>query len=296
MAREVRQQLTENGELIEAAEKQPLSKAEKPKLKKEPEYYVFRLLPTGYTQEGKPTFPSVLQISPKALIWDDEFQTTRQAHFMDGSTTYWVDEQDKLPETMKRRRYEITFERGVLKVPSSNKLLVRYLMNRLDCRNGYAGQKLPRPKYELLNLDELDNTKLDKERKRSLVHSKALECSYDEMVNHCRYLGISLINEYQIEKSEGSLRADYASYALNNFDIFLKTINNPAVVASAIALKAISFDIIDVTDIRGQATWKNTSNAICQLEKGVKPEITIGNYLVSDRGKEAYERIKELLS
>ena len=253
---------------------------------KEPEFYIFQLATNDFDKYGKAQFPETYSLAPSATL-EDSNGNQRAAKYIVGVPTLWVDEQKDLPEGLKKKRADIVFHRGLLRIPSANKSLVKFLIERPDCEQSKSTMKT-RVKYKLLNFGDIEKASLAKTQRKYEAMKMALNAEGEHWLNHAQFLGVKFNNQYGVPKSEAALRKDYVELAEKNPDVFMQTVANPLVDAFTIVNKAISKGVINIGKVKGQAIWGDNGSLICILNNTSSPAVSVAEHFLSKRGEADY--------
>ncbi len=253
---------------------------------KDPEFYIFQLVTNDFDRFGNPQFPETYSLAPSATL-EDSNGNQRAAKYIVGVPTLWVDEQKDLPEGLKKKRADIVFHRGLLKIQSANKSLVKFLLERPDCEQSKSSMKT-RVKYKLLNFADIEKASLVKTQRKYDAMKMALNAEGEHWLSHAQFLGVKPNNQYGVPKSEVAIRKDYVEMAEKNPDVFMQTVANPLVDAFTVASKAITKGIINIGKVKGQAIWGDSGTLICILNNVSAPSVSIAEHFLSKRGEADY--------
>lgn len=277
-----------DGEILsnQAQRKEPSYKQEP----KEPEFYVFQLISNEVDKYGNISYPETYSMSSSSIL-EDSNGNQRAAKYIDGVPTLWVDEQKDLPEGLKRKRAEIVFHHGILRIPSANKNLVQFMLSRPDCEQSKSGMKT-RNKFRVLNFADIEKAQLLKTQQKHEAMKLALNAAGDKWLNHARFLGVKFNNQYGLPKTEDAIRKDYVELAERNSEKFMQTVSNPLVDAFYFATKALQKGKIDVGKVKNQATWSDSGNLLCTVSPQSTPAISIAEHFLTKRGEADYATIR----
>ena len=260
---------------------------------REPEMYVFKLLiPEGVKPK---TYESVVNEMP---VFDDETQSVRTIRLVRGASSIWMDEQEGYtPQYLIRNKLDIVFNNGHLRVPRTNKTLLKFLLTSDDYDKKTNRLKGKKPKYTLVNSADVENAELEKEETRLRAINSAMNASIEEMLIHAQFLGIRMTNEYGEQKTLSKIRVEYAGKAGEKPEYFMSTSGSPAAKAQYFVKKALDAGILDVTSRKGYATWKDSDKVITEIPFGKSVVEVISNYAISgtEDSEAFYKKLKEVL-
>lgn len=299
MAKSAKRTIDENGNLVEVVQTQEDSIVsdlviELPKQKKEPKEYVFQLTAKFYSNSAYSQYPENYLLKNTDIIYDEETKTERNIKYLEGVSTIWEEEQQHLSDSKKNQRPDIRFVKGFLRVPSNKPSLIEFLTrsNMFDKKsNRMAGT---RSIYTMLDFEAQEEKEIVKTERRMEAMKIAMDASEDIMIPHAKYLGIKFVNNYGVERSTRGIRMDYIGVADKNAETFIKTYNNPLVKVQYLVSKAISTNIIDISSMKGQASWGDTKKFIAQIPDNKEPLVFLSEYSLTEKGKDFYAQLKHL--
>ena len=274
------------------------------KLKREPEQYVFRLVhehPRSY--EGASVFPPRFTVTNQDNILfnygteDEPDFRPRQIRYLDGFPTIFVDEQEEKNQVFDsvtgNPKNVITFENGMLIVPSWNKQLYQFLMLSNQCEQNTKKLRMVKNTYRLLDFANSDEDSVEKGKKKDRAYDVARAASVEEMIPHAKYLGISFTHPATGEERDyEAIREDYKSKALENPENFLLFANNPRVKTMYLISKGIDTGLITTGMVRGQLHWSATKQFVANLDSSKKPLDSITDFAMTDDGESFIRTLK----
>jgi hypothetical protein len=263
---------------------------------KKPDFYVFQLIQTFYvTTPGKLPYPENYLIKNEDIIFDEETGTERNIRYLEGVSTIWVDEQEHLSEQKKKQRPEIRFVNGRLRVPVQKTALIEFLSK--TNMNKANPSRLPESRaiFTLIDNEAIEEKNFKKLESEMNATELAKTTVYEVMLPHAKYLGVNVIDENRDYLPERSLRIRYYDAAKRNPDLFLKSFNNPLILAKFVIDRAIEAGLINLTQIKGQAIWSDTQTFIAQIPDGKKPAEFLAEFCLTEKGRDFYLEIKSLV-
>jgi microcompartment protein CcmK/EutM len=260
---------------------------------REPEMYVFKLLiPEGVKPK---TYESVVNEMP---VFDSESQSVRTIRLVRGASSIYMDEQEGYtPQYLQRNKLDIVFNNGFLRVPRTNKTLLKFLLTSDDYDKKEERLKGKKPKYTLVNSADVENKELIKEETKLRAINTAMNAEVEDMLIHAEFLGIQMINQYGEQKSLAKIRVDYANKAAEKPEYFMSTSGSPAAKAQYFVKKGLDAGVLDVASKKGYLTWKDSDKVITEIPFGKSAVETIANFILSatDDANDFYKRLKEVL-
>lgn len=291
--------LAESGELVEVQEEK------KPRVKKQPENYIFEMVgdfPKD-PENGTIRYP-YLGLENTSLVYDEETGTSRMARLIRGYHSIWVDDQKDLDEKyVARNRPNLAFSNGQLMVSATDQNTLKFLTLRSD----FLGCKRPavnrKARYKLIDTEQEEFDRLELKKKIKDAQDKAWSTPMDELIPHAKFLGISMTNHKGLPKTEEALRADYVDKAQGTglrtdreissaVDLFLRTYKNPKVKMYGLVKAAFETDMIVFVD--GQALWNDTKAVICQVPEGKNVADYLSELMLTKEGVELRSRLENI--
>jgi len=300
MAKSTKKTIDENGNLVDVVSQQEENELvsdiviELPKKKKEPKEYVFQLTAKFYSNSVYSQYPENYLLKNTDIIYDENTGTERNIRYLEGVSTIWEEEQNHLSEGKKNQRPDIRFVKGFLRVPSNKPSLIQFLTksNMFDKKtNRMAGS---RSIYTMLDFEAQEEKEIVKTERRMEAMKIAMDSPDEIMIPHAKYLGVKFVNSYGVERSTRAIKMDYIGVADKNADTFIKTYNNPLVKVQYLVSKAIQTNIIDISSIKGQASWGDTKKFIAQIPDSKDALTFLSEYSLTEKGKDFYAQLKTL--
>lgn len=276
--------------------------------KSQPSVYIFRLTnehPKYY--EGASIFPPRFTIPNKDTVLfnygtaEEPDYRPRQARYLDGYPTIWVDEQEKngpVPENaLKSQRNSITFENGHLVVQSWNKTLYEFLIHSNQCEQQKNKAKQIRNAFRLIDNTSKDETIVEIGKKKDLAYDMARNASIEDMIPHAKYLGIPFKHSTTGEERDwDAIREDYKSKALQNPENFLLFANNPRIKALYFIEEALKKGVITTSLVKGQLHWAGSKQLIGLVNTNKKPAEAVADFATTEEGESFMRTLKVQMS
>lgn len=285
--------LTDTGTIETVEKKVP---EQKTKVVTEPDFYLYQLtMKFARISDMRPPFPPTYAIGNEDLIYDEATQTERAIRYIEGVNTIYVDEQQHLPDHIKNRKPQLEFIDGFLRVPKQKKALIEYL-NKTN-RNESVKNRMPdkQPMFKLVNYNLDDSLQLRRLERKQEAMRVALSATEETMIPHAKFLNISFIDANANEKPVSMIKADYVKKAEQDPEFFLKTFNNPMVNANYLVKLGFEKNILASHIVKNQVHWAKTKQFIAIVPQGTTPVDFLTNFCFSEKGKEFYNKLKQLL-
>jgi hypothetical protein len=298
MAKQVRKQLDENGNLVDIVQDIPkdIEITVKPVQKKrEPTEYIFQLInKVYYAAPGKIPYPENYFVRNTDVIFDEETETERNIRYLEGVNTIFEDEQEHLSETKKKSMPEIRFVQGVLRVPANKTSLVKFLMSSNMYNKKKKRMEHVLPIYTLVNFEEQEEQAINKAEVRMTAMKLAMDAPVEIMYPHAQFLGVRFKNQFGEERGDKAIRVEYLGFAEVDPETFSNTYNNPIVRVEYMIRKAVGINLIDLGINKGQAIWGDTKKFIAQIPDKADPIKYLSELCLTEKGKELYNQLKSM--
>ena len=276
-------------------------------VKKEPEYYVFRLVkehPKYY--ESASIFPPKFVIPNKdTILYEEEKEgvksmVVKRIRYIDGLDSIFVDDQEKngeLPEYMiNRPGNEIVFENGFLRVPAYNRALLQFLKLGNQCEQQTNKFKQVESVYRLLDFGNTDEKQIALGKSKDKAYDLARTMPDEDMIPHAKFLGIPFIHTTTGEDRDmEAIREDYKSKALDNPEAFLKFANNPKVKIRFNVERAFEEGIITTGLVKNQLHWSLSKQYITDLPTNIPSVDAVVDFVFKTEGEAFYKTLQSQL-
>lgn len=304
MAKANKQTIDADGNIVEVEVTTEQSKEaatfipEQVKKEKKPTYYEFELVEKFQINgnSGRPPFPESYIIKTTDVIYDADTKSERNIRYLEGVSTIFEDEQDKLSDSKKKQRPEVKFVWGRLRVPAAKTALVDFLIkSNMNKSNPHRLPEQQRAIYSLIDNEAIEKANYKKFESEMNATELAKSAPYDIMLPHAKYLGINIKDKEGNFVTEMSLRPLYYNVANKMADLFLKTYNNPTVLSKFIVDRAVEKNLVNLTHMKGQAVWTETKTFICQIPDGKKPAEFLAEFCLTEKGRDFYVELKSMV-
>ena len=205
--------------------------------------------PTGV---GNAYFPNNFSFLCEDNVYDPSTQSMRIIRYVKGEMSIFADEQS-IGEHIKAERIEFTQKNnGLLVVPKMNKQMLQFL-SMTDYNGSKEGRDTTKKAiFRYVDENKIFNKHLESELTLDKAKSKAINCSFDELIE----IAMGLEPAINIEgKEEEAIRWNVLARAKADPQYFLETIHNPDTNKKSMLRKAEQAGIIKV-GVGGMA-WAN---------------------------------------
>jgi len=271
-----------------------------PKIKKEADFVVYRLLDEHKNKKRRrgadPEYPPYFSIPNTSIIkWKKgDTWTTRKLQYLEGYHTIFADEQKDVPkEDLRNIRNKPVFHFGEIRIPAYNKPLIDFL----DLCSMNEGSENRRDNVPAIfkRVDEMKDKKQEMElmRKRLDALNIATNSKEEDMLVHAEYLNIPLVDSATgSERDLELIRLEYQKVAQDKPVLFMESVNNPKMRTVALVKRAISDGHIYFD--KGIAKW-STSKAIITTIPSDKERVEfLADFTYTDDGASFAATLKSL--
>jgi hypothetical protein len=294
--------------------------------RQEPAFYIFRLtekFPELF--KGSSPYPARLDLPVSdTILWPylddrpvgfdenfdpkDVYYSPRAIRYVAGSSSIFVDEQEKNSEAYKldnngrnrlldneANKRDLTFQNAEIRVPSHNRVLRNYLWCNNQCKNQFAKAndrgnkyKMLNAKYEMLDFGGKDQVTITLGQSRAKAYELAKTARTEQLLPHAKFLGISFIHYDTNEpKDMEAIKEEYIDYAYKNPEAFMKSFTDPKVkIMYQIRNLVEQGDITIGGKTAGQAHWVSTGGLITQLPADRDAVEFLAEFAITKDGEE----------
>lgn len=219
---------------------------------------------------------------------------------LNGARSIWDSDleyilKDKPRYERSRRGRDIVFVDSVLRVPSTDVLMIEFLRNHTY---NTKGKKTGSGKYSFYEYDPQQEQKdrMAKQLVKIEMVIKAKEMPIEKAKKLASFLGISFVDELGQLKTDEGIKTELMVRADTDPATFQKHIDSREVEISWLVRKALVEGKIDAASGNGSVTWANGKGLICKMPSTVKPhayltELALTNSEEGRRFKEQLETI-----
>jgi hypothetical protein len=256
-------------------------------------YHIFKLV--SNTRKGGVHVPGIDDvINPKTGKME-------RIRLLTGVDTIWLKEQkDITPEYARMNQRNLSFVRGtkILRIPEYDHTALEFArltrhnigspVNKTGSHFEFYEYNPEREQQELLRKEEL-------EIKMAIL---AQGMPADKMKKHAAFLGIRLIDDLGLPKSEEGLRREYMIYAKRNPEYFEKTVESKEVEVAWMVKRAILDSKLEIGREPGKVYWANGGGFIAAIPKNENIEQYLVNLALTntEEGREFKDRLTKVIS
>lgn len=217
-----------------------------------------------------------------------------------GTNSIWASD---LVETLKDKDYvamnrrSLTFESGILRVPTWDLLAIEWInhcKHLIDNPSRRTGSK-----FEFFEYDPQKQQRqaLEREMLELEMVGKASQLPNDKVRKMASYFNISFNDDLGFPKTDDGIKRELMMYAKRNPVKFQNNLDSKEVEVSFLIKKAIISAIIDLGGSEGNASWSKTGKIICKVPLSRKPyeyllELAMTN---SEDGRNFLEELERLV-
>lgn len=254
-------------------------------------YHVFKLV--SNTRKGGVHVPGIDDVINPAT------GKMERIRLLSGVDTIWMKEQkDVTPEYANNNRRSLSFVRGtkILRIPEWDHTALefaRLTRHNIGSPSNKTGSHFEFYEYnpakeqeEMLKREELEI--------EMAILAKGMEAS--KMRKHAAFLGLRLIDDLGMAKTDDGIRREYIIYAKRYPDYFQKTVDSREVEYAWLIKRAISEAKIEVGREQGRVHWSNGGGLIGSYAKTENPEQYLLNLALTntEEGRIFKERLQQL--
>lgn len=240
-------------------------------------YYIFKLF--NNTRKGGVHVPGVDDvINPKTGKME-------RIRLLAGVDTIWVKEQkDITPDYIRMNQRSLQFMRGskILRIPEYDHTALefaRITRHNIGTINNRTGSNFEFYEYnpakeqeEMLRREELEI--------EMAILAKGMPV--EKMRKHAAFLGIRLIDDLGIPKTDDGIRREYMVYAKKQPVYFQKTVDSKEVEISWLVKRAILDSKIEIGREPGKIYWANGGGLIGVVSRTDNPETYLINLALTN--------------
>jgi len=230
-------------------------------------YHIFKLI--NRTRRGGVHVPGIDDVINPAT------SKMERVRLLSGVDTIWVKEQkDITPEYVRNNLRSLQFVRGtkILRIPEWDTTALEFA--RITRHNVGSASNKTGSQFEFYEYDPArEQEELFKREALELEMAiLAKEMPSDKMRKHAAFLGIRLIDDLGMPKTDDGLRREYMVYAKRNPDYFQKTKDSKEIDIMWLIKRAILDSKIEIGREPGKIYWSNGGGLIGVMSKQDTPE------------------------
>ena len=258
---------------------------------REVKYHIFKLV--NNTRKGGVHVPGIDDVINSAT------GKMERVRLLSGVDTIWLKEQkDVTPEYARNNLRSLSFLRGtkILRIPEWDTTALEYARitkhnigapsNKTGSHFEFYEYNPAREQEEMLKREELE---ID-----MAILAKGMDA--EKMRKHAAFLGLRLVDELGIPKTDDGIRREYIVYAKRQPEYFQRTVESREVEYSWLIKRAIIDARIEIGREPGRVYWANGGGLIGSYAKTENPEkylldLALAN---SEEGRIFKERLQQL--
>ena len=230
-------------------------------------YHIFKLI--NRTRRGGVHVPGIDDVINPAT------SKMERVRLLSGVDTIWVKEQkDITPEYVRNNLRSLQFVRGtkILRIPEWDTTALEFA--RITRHNVGSASNKTGSQFEFYEYDPArEQEELFKREALELEMAiLAKEMPSDKMRKHAAFLGLRLIDDLGMPKTDDGLRREYMVYAKRNPDYFQKTKDSKEIDIMWLIKRAILDSKIEIGREPGKIYWSNGGGLIGVMSKQDTPE------------------------
>jgi hypothetical protein len=218
-----------------------------------------------------------------------------------GTPSIWAKD---LVETLKDKDYvrqnrrSLTFEGGVLRVPTWDTQALEWIRHCRHCIDNPKRRSGSKFEFFEYNPQKQQEAALKREMLSIDMAIAAKDMEEEKMKKLASYLGVGFIDEIGRPKSPDGIRRELMLRAKNDPEKFQKLIGSKEVEVAYLVTKAILDAKVDLGGIGGNVTWAGTGGFICKVPLSRKPkeyliELALTN---SNEGRAFLDQLQHMIS
>lgn len=258
---------------------------------REVKYHIFKLV--NNTRKGGVHVPGIDDVINPAT------GKMERVRLLTGVDTIWLKEQkDVTPEYAKNNLRSLSFLRGtkILRIPEWDHTALEFARitkhnigspsNRTGSHFEFYEYNPAREQEEMLKREELEI--------EMAILAKGMDA--EKMRKHAAFLGLRLVDDLGMPKTDDGIRREYIVYAKRQPEYFQRTVESREVEYSWLIKRAIIDAKIEIGREPGRVYWANGGGLIGSYAKSENPEKYLLDLALtnSEEGRIFKERLQQL--
>lgn len=254
-------------------------------------YHVFKLV--SNTRKGGVHVPGIDDVLNPAT------GKMERVRLLTGVDTIWLKEQkDITPEYARNNQRSLSFLRGtkILRIPEWDHTALefaRITRHNIGSPSNKTGSHFEFYEYNPAKEQE-EALKLEELEIEMAILAKGMDAT--KMRKHAAFLGLRLIDDLGMPKTDDGIRREYIIYAKRYPDYFQRTVDSREVEYAWLIKKSIIDGKIEIGREQGRVHWANGGGLIGSYAKTENPEKYLLNLALtnSEEGRLFKERLQQL--
>jgi hypothetical protein len=254
-------------------------------------YHIFKLLTN--TRKGGVHVPGIDDVINPAT------GKMERIRLLSGVDTIWVKEQKEItPEYVRNNMRSLSFVRGtkILRIPEWDTTALEFA--RITRHNVGSPSNKTGSHFEFYEYDPArEQEEMFKREALELEMAiLAKEMPAEKMRKHAAFLGIRLIDDLGLPKTDDGLRREYMVYAKRNPDYFQKTKDSKEIDIMWMIKRGILDSKIEIGREPGKIYWSNGGGLIGVMSKQDTPEKYLLNLALTNtqEGEAFRDQLKKI--
>lgn len=254
-------------------------------------YHIFKLL--ANTRKGGVHVPGIDDVINPAT------GKMERIRLLSGVDTIWVKEQkDITPEYVRNNMRSLSFVRGtkILRIPEWDTTALEFA--RITRHNVGSPSNKTGSHFEFYEYDPArEQEEMFKREALELEMAiLAKEMPAEKMRKHAAFLGLRLIDDLGLPKTDDGLRREYMVYAKRNPDYFQKTKDSKEIDIMWMIKRGILDSKIEIGREPGKIYWSNGGGLIGVMSKQDTPEKYLLNLALTNtqEGEAFRDQLKKI--
>lgn len=254
-------------------------------------YHIFKLV--ANTRKGGVHVPGIDDVINPAT------GKMERIRLLSGVDTIWVKEQkDITPEYIRNNMRSLSFVRGtkILRIPEWDTTALEFA--RITRHNVGSSSNKTGSHFEFYEYDPArEQEEMFKREAMELEMAiLAKEMPAEKMRKHAAFLGIRLIDDLGLPKTDDGLRREYMVYAKRNPDYFQKTKDSKEIDIMWMIKRGILDSKIEIGREPGKIYWSNGGGLIGVMSKQDTPEKYLLNLALTNtqEGEAFRDQLKKI--
>lgn len=254
-------------------------------------YHIFKLL--ANTRKGGVHVPGIDDVINPAT------GKMERIRLLSGVDTIWVKEQKEItPEYVRNNMRSLSFVRGtkILRIPEWDTTALEFA--RITRHNVGSPSNKTGSHFEFYEYDPArEQEEMFKREALELEMAiLAKEMPAEKMRKHAAFLGIRLIDDLGLPKTDDGLRREYMVYAKRNPDYFQKTKDSKEIDIMWMIKRGILDSKIEIGREPGKIYWSNGGGLIGVMSKQDTPERYLLNLALTNtqEGEAFRDQLKKI--
>lgn len=256
------------------------------------QYHVFKLV--SNTRKGGVHVPGIDDVLNPAT------GKMERVRLLMGVDTIWLKEQkDITPEYARNNQRSLSFLRGtkILRIPDYDHTALefaRVTRHNIGAPSNKTGSHFEFYEYNPAKEQEEALRKEELEIEMAIL---AKGMSVEKMRKHAAFLGLRLIDDLGIAKTDDGIRREYIVYAKRYPEYFQRTVESKEVEYAWLIKRAVLDGKLEIGREPGRVYWSNGGGLIGSYSKSEQPEKYLLNLALSnnEEGRIFKERLQQLV-